>query len=131
MEHYFFGAQKSRDRIEKYYEAVYEFAMLDQASRVHERVQRMLPLGMTNFLLDAQTEAARCRVVPEINKLKRAEECLDHFSELFPFDEQPVTMQTDYCKSKSDLEYRRGNFNNAQVSIFSIHIILKLLELLM
>ena len=102
---YFFGAlhlnilsmsghepkQKSRDRIEKYYEAVYEFAMLDQASRVHERVQRMLPLGMTNFLLDAQTEAARSRVVPEI-KLKRAEECLDHFSELFPSDEQPVTM---------------------------------------
>ena len=127
---YFFGAlhlnvlsmcgrepsQKARDKIESYYEAVHEFAMLDPALRVHERIQRIFPLGMANFLLDGQTEVARSRVVSE-SKLKRAEDCLNHFCNLFPLDKQPVSMKTDYYKSRSDLEYRRGNFTNSKVRL--------------
>ena len=126
---YFFGAlylnllsisthepsQKSRDRIERHYQAVYDYAMAESVSRVREKIQRIFPLGMANFLLDGQTEIARSRVVPE-SKLKKAEDCLKYFARHFPFDDQPISMQTDYCKSRSDLEYRRGNLHISMVS---------------
>ena len=108
-------SQKSRDRIEQHYQAVYDYAMAESAARVREKIQKIFPLGMANFLLDGQTELARSRDVSEM-KLKKAEDCLKHFAQKFPFDEQPISMQTDYCKSMSDLEYRRGNFYLSQVS---------------
>ena len=106
-------SQESRDRVEKHYQAVYDYAIADSATRVQEKVQRVFPLGMANFLLDGQTELARSRMVPE-NKVKRAQDCLKHFIHQFPFDEQPITMQTDYCKAMSDLEYRKGNLYTSQ-----------------
>jgi hypothetical protein len=108
-------SKNSRDRIEKHYQAVYDYAMAESASRVREKIQRIFPLGMANFLLDGQTELARSRMVPE-KKMKRAEDCLKYFIQQFPFDKQPITMQTDYCKSMSDLEYRKGNLHASQVS---------------
>ena len=106
-------SQESRDRVEKHYQAVYDYAIADSATRVQEKVQRVFPLGMANFLLDGQTELARSRMVPE-NKVERAQDCLKHFIHQFPFDEQPITMQTDYCKAISDLEYRKGNLYTSQ-----------------
>ncbi len=108
-------SRKSRDRIEQHYQAVYDYAMAESAARVREKIQRIFPLGMANFLLDGQTELARSRVVPEM-KLKKAEDCLKYFAQNFPLDEQSISMQTDYCRSMSDLEYRRGNFYLSQVS---------------
>ena len=120
-------SQKSRDRVEKHYQAVYDYAIADSATRVQEKVQRIFPLGMANFLLDGQTELARSRMVPE-NKVKRAQDGLKHFIHHFPFDEQPITMQTDYCKAMSDLEYRKGNLYTSQVSHL-VHWVSLLVEL--
>ena len=105
----------SYDRIEKCYDAVYECALLDPATRVHEKVKRIFPVGMANFLLDCNTEVSRARVIPE-SKLKRAEDCLNYFSTHFELEQQPINMQTAYLKAKSDLEFRQGHCSRSKVS---------------